>query len=153
MHSATIGILRSSFARIASHKVDVASIFYERLFEVAPSVRPLFKADLRDQQQKLMIALVYVVQAVDDPQRLIGTLTTLGERHVAYGAKPEHYDVVGDTLLWTFEEILGDEFTPEVRDAWAAAYNLVANTMRAGAAAATTPVHVAPLMDSPQPAA
>ena len=137
MDSATVDTLRSSFARIAAQKVDVAALFYERLFEVAPGVRPLFEADMADQQKKLLAALVRIVQAVDKPDELVPYLAALGRRHTTYGAKPEHYAVVGDVLLWTFERVLGPAFTPEVRAAWGSAYGAVSELMREAAEGAT----------------
>ena len=137
MDAATIDVLRRSFSRIAELRPDVTAVFYERLFEVAPSVRPLFKDELHDQQRKLLYQLVTIVECVDKPEKLGNVLTTLGQRHVSYGAQPEHYDVVGSVLLWTFDKVLGPEFTPEVRRAWTEAYGIVASTMRAGAASAT----------------
>ena len=137
MDAATIEVLRSSFSRIAELRPDVTAVFYERLFEVAPSVRPLFTSDIQEQQRKLLYSLVTIVECVDKPEKLMNVLSTLGQRHVSYGAKPEHYDVVGSVLLWTFEKVLGSEFTPAVRQAWTEAYGVVADTMRAAAAAST----------------
>jgi hemoglobin-like flavoprotein len=137
MDSATVDTLRSSFARIAAQKNDVAAMFYERLFEVAPGVRPLFEPDIEEQQKKLLASLVRIVQAVDNPDELVPYLSDLGRRHLTYGAKTEHYAVVGDVLLWTFERVLGPEFTPEVRAAWRAAYGAVAELMCDAAEGAT----------------
>lgn len=136
MNAETIQTLRASFDKIALRKADVAKIFYDRLFEVAPSVRSLFKDDLRAQQQKLMTALVQILQWVDKPDELTRYLTGMGARHVGYGAKPEHYGVVGDALLWTFERVLGPDYTPEVRSAWTEAYGAVAQLMQSGATTA-----------------
>jgi hemoglobin-like flavoprotein len=136
MNNETISVLRTSFDRIAARKADVATIFYERLFQVAPSVRPMFKNDLLGQQQKLMTSLVQIVQWVDQPDQLTRYLTNMGSRHVGYGAQPEHYDAVGSVLLWTFEQVLGTDFTPEVRQAWTEAYGAVSQLMQQGAATA-----------------
>jgi hemoglobin-like flavoprotein len=143
MDAATIEVLRRSFARIAELRPDVTAVFYERLFEVAPSVRPLFTTDMEEQQRKLLYTLVTIVECVDKPEKLMNVLSTLGQRHVKYGAKPEHYDVVGSVLLWTFEKVLGPEFTPDVRQAWTEAYGVVANTMRAAAASSTASARAA----------
>jgi hemoglobin-like flavoprotein len=137
MDSANVDTLRRSFARIAAQKTDVAAMFYERLFEVAPGVRPLFAPDIEEQQEKLLASLVRIVQAVDNPDELVPYLSDLGRRHLTYGAKPEHYAVVGDVLLWTFERVLGPEFTPEVRAAWGMAYAAVAEVMCEAAEGAT----------------
>lgn len=133
MNAETVETLRASFALIASRKVDVAAVFYARLFEVAPAVRPMFKGDLKDQQQKLMTALVQIVESADRPDQLTRYLSHMGARHEAYGAKPEHYDVVGAVLLWTFEQVLGADFTPHVRQVWVDAYTAVAQIMTSGA--------------------
>ncbi|HKP56581.1 MAG TPA: globin family protein [Polyangiales bacterium] len=137
MDPATVDTLRSSFARIAAQKVDVAAIFYQRLFEVAPGVRPLFEPDTTEQQKKLLASLARIVQTVDNPDQLVPYLSDLGRRHLTYGAKPEHYAVVGEVLLWTFEKVLGPEFTPEIRKAWGAAYGAVAELMCEAAEGAT----------------
>jgi hemoglobin-like flavoprotein len=129
MDSTTINLLRSSFEAIAARKVDVAGIFYDRLFEVAPSVRPLFKSDMEEQRKKLIASLSTIVQYVDNGEKLTSYVSSMGQRHVGYGAKPEHYDVVGQVLLWTFEKVLGPDFTPEVRAAWTGAYTAVAGIM------------------------
>jgi hemoglobin-like flavoprotein len=135
MDSATINLLRSSFEDIASRKVDVAAIFYDRLFEVAPGVRPMFRSDMEEQRKKLIAALSTIVQYVDNGEKLVSYVSSMGRRHQGYGAKPEHYDVVGQVLLWTFENVLGPEFTPEVRAAWTGAYTAVAGIMIDAAAA------------------
>lgn len=148
-----IETLRNSFARIAARNVDVATVFYARLFELAPSVRPMFKEDLNDQKQKLMTALVQIVQMVDKPEQFTSYLTRMGERHAAYGAKPEHYDTVGAALLWTFEQVLADEFSPEVREAWSTAYGAIAKIMCSATPPTETAVYprvAAP--DAPNPA-
>jgi hemoglobin-like flavoprotein len=137
MDSATIDLLRSSFQTIASRKVDVAAIFYDRLFEVAPGVRPLFNSEMDEQRKKLIQSLATIVQYVDKPEQLTAFVSSLGKRHVGYGAKPEHYDVVGQVLLWTFEKVLGSDFTPAVKAAWTGAYTAVAGIMKTAASTAS----------------
>jgi len=136
MNDETIEVVRRSFEQIAARKVDVAKIFYERLFEVAPSVRSMFSDDIAAQQQKLMTSLVQIVQWVDRPDQLTRYLTNMGARHAGYGAQPAHYDVVGAVLLWTFERVLGSDFTPEVRQGWTDAYGAVSSLMQTGATTA-----------------
>jgi hemoglobin-like flavoprotein len=130
MDAATIYLVRSSFQIIASRDVDVAAIFYDRLFEVAPGVRALFGGDMEQQRNKLIASLSTIVQCVDKADKLTSYGSSLGQRHLAYGAKPEHYDVVGQVLLWTFEKVLGPDFTSEVRAAWTVAYAAVAGIMK-----------------------
>ena len=134
MDSTTIDLLRSSFQDLASRKVDVAAMFYDRWFEVAPGVRPMFKPDMAEQRKALVGALATVVQYADKTDKLVSYVSGLGQRHVGFGAKPEHYDVVGQTLLWTFEKALGPSFTADVRAAWITAYTAVANIMKNAAA-------------------
>lgn len=129
MDRETVETLRASLALVATRKVDVAAVFYTRLFEVAPAVRPMFKDDMSAQQQKLMTALVQIVEFADRPAKLTRYLAEMGARHAAYGAKPEHYAVVGGALLWTLESILAEGFTQAVRQAWTDAFGAVAQIM------------------------
>jgi hemoglobin-like flavoprotein len=134
MNKQTILLLRNSFAEIARRRPDVAAVFYKRLFEVAPAVKPLFTSDPKQQQQKLTAALAQVVASLEQPEKLQDHLTRLGQRHVGYGAEPAHYAVVGDVLLWTFQQVLQSNFTAPVRAAWAEAYKIVAKQMIAAGA-------------------
>jgi hemoglobin-like flavoprotein len=123
-------IVKLSFAQVMRNKDQVGMMFYDRLFEIAPEVRPLFKGDIAGQSRKLMDTLALAVGMLRDMPTLVMTLQGLARRHVGYGVKDEHYDKVGEALLWTLENGLGDAFTPQVRDAWAALYTTVANVMR-----------------------
>lgn len=111
-----------------------AATFYRRLFEIDPSVRPLFKTDLEEQEQKFTSTLKVLVEGLDDLERVLPEVRNLGKRHVLYGVKDHHYDTVGTALLWTLEEEIGATFTPDVRSAWSDFYNLVAQTMKEAAA-------------------
>jgi hemoglobin-like flavoprotein len=136
MNKQTVTLLKSSFAKIAKQRPDVAALFYKRLFEVAPAVKPMFKSSPKDQQRKLTAALAQIVASLEQPEKLAAHLTRMGERHVAYGAQPAHYKVVGEVLLWTFGQVLKQDFTTEVRAAWVAAYAAVSKAMIAAAKAA-----------------
>jgi hemoglobin-like flavoprotein len=129
MDKQKIALLRTSFAEIARRRPDVAAVFYKRLFEVAPAVRALFSDDMKEQQRKLTAALAQIVATVDQPEKLTSHVSRLGQRHVGYGAQPAHYKVVGDVLLWTFEQVLKRDFTAPVRAAWTEAYTAVAGMM------------------------
>jgi nitric oxide dioxygenase len=129
-----IMLVRASFARVAPIKDAAADLFYDRLFAVAPQVRPLFPEDLAEQKQKLMAMIAMAVGALGDLDALVPKVKALGARHVAYGAEPAHYNVVGQVLLWTLDKGLGEAFTPEVRAAWFKVYSLLATTMQVGAA-------------------
>ena len=127
--------VQDSYAKVAPIADQAAAIFYDRLFTVAPAVRPLFRGDMKKQGAMLMKAIGLAVENLHQPETLTETLHALGSRHVGYGAKAEHYPVVGEALLWTLEQGLGDDFDPATRDAWAAAYGLLAEVMQEGAAA------------------
>jgi hemoglobin-like flavoprotein len=139
MRQSHIDIVQTSFARIAPMQDRVAEMFYTNLFELDPALRPLFRGDLREQGRKLMTALTLVVEGLKDRRRILPALHSLGQRHVSYGVLPEQYATVGKALLATLEQGFGDEFTPELREAWGAAYALVAATMIEGADGRTAP--------------
>lgn len=113
-----------------------AALFYERLFTLDPFLRRLFAhTDIREQGKKLMQTLAVVVKGLDSLEQLLPAVESLGRRHVGYGVRDEHYATVGDALLWTLGQGLGDAFTPDVRDAWATAYATLAGVMQRAAAA------------------
>ncbi|MGA0569444.1 globin family protein [Variovorax sp. VNK109] len=124
-----ISLVQSSFAKVVPIAEQAAALFYARLFELAPEVRPLFKGDMAEQGRKLMAMLGMVVNGLTRLETIVPAAQKLGERHNAYGAKPEHYAVVGAALLDTLAKGLGDDFTPEVRDAWTEAYGTLAGVM------------------------
>jgi len=123
-------LVQDSFAKVLPIADKAAELFYDRLFEIAPDLRDLFKSDLAEQRRKLMAALKVAVAGLDDPFKLIPVIQTLGERHKSYGVKEEDYDTVAAALLWTLEQGLGADFTPEVKEAWVAVYGLVAGIMK-----------------------
>lgn len=125
-----IALVRSSFALVAPIADSAASLFYSRLFELDPSLRPLFKTNLESQGNKLMGMLASAVSLLDQPEKLMPVVRNLGRRHVGYGVEERHYETVGSALLWTLEKGLGAEFTPEVESAWAAVYGTLATTMQ-----------------------
>lgn len=128
-----IALVKSSFAQVARISEPVAALFYDRLFEVAPAVKPLFKGEPAAQGRKLMAALAMVVGSLDRLDQILPQLEHMARRHVAYGAEEAHYAVVGETLIWTLEQGLAEGFTPEVRDAWAEAYATLSGAMIAAA--------------------
>ncbi len=127
-------LVQESFAKVLPIADLAAELFYGRLFELEPSVRPLFRGSLREQGRKLMTMLHVAVAGLDHPEQLLPAVADMGRRHVAYGVKESHYDVVGEALLWTLEQGLGEAFTGETREAWAAVYEVLAETMKDAAA-------------------
>jgi methyl-accepting chemotaxis protein len=132
-----IHLVRKSFLRIDAMGHVAALVFYRRLFELAPELRPLFKSDIEAQSKKLTDMLGAAVALLTNPGELSSTLEALGARHVQYGAKPEHYETVGLALLDMLSTVLGSEFTPETRQAWTILLSEISNAMLAGAAKAT----------------
>jgi len=129
-----IALVRTSFTRVAAIQEAAADLFYDRLFAIAPNLRELFPADLRDQKRKLMQMIATAVGGLNHLDRIVPAVKALGARHSGYGVTAAHYAVVGEALLWTLERGLGEAFTPEVGAAWAKVYGVLAATMQAGAA-------------------
>lgn len=129
MESHQIDLVQNTFKSVVPIKETAAELFYGRLFELDPSLKPLFTGDMAEQGQKLMGAMALVVGGLKNWARIEPTVRELGVRHVDYGVKPQHYETVGAALLWTLEQGLGDAFTDDVKQAWTAAYGAIAETM------------------------
>jgi hemoglobin-like flavoprotein len=132
-------LVKDSWAQVVPIKDTAAELFYGRLFEIAPEVKPYFKGDMKEQGQKLMAMLNTAVSGLDNIEAMVPALQDLGRRHVAYGVKDEDYDKVGEAFLWTLEKGLADAFTAEVKDAWVVTYTTVADVMKAAAAEVAQP--------------
>jgi hemoglobin-like flavoprotein len=124
-----IKLVQQSFAKVAPISDQAAVLFYDRLFEIAPAVKAMFPSDMREQRRKLMATLAIVVNGLSSLEMILPAASSLATRHVAYGAKAEHYPVVGDALLWTLEKGLGSEWTADVAEAWRAAYATLSEFM------------------------
>jgi nitric oxide dioxygenase len=129
MTPAQVTLVEQSFARVAPIADQTALMFYDRLFEVAPQVKAMFPADMTEQRRKLMATLAVVVNGLSNLESILPAASALAVRHVAYGAKAEHYPVVGSALLWTLEQGLAEGWTPEVADAWRTAYGTLSGFM------------------------
>ena len=123
-------LVQSSFAIITPIADDAAALFYQRLFEIDPSLRRMFPEDMTGQRKKLMQMLTAAVKGLDRLDQLVPVVQDLGRRHATYGVTDAHYDTVGAALLWTLEMGLGRGFTAEMKEAWATVYGLLATTMR-----------------------
>jgi len=128
-----IALIQESWAQVEPISDTAAQLFYDRLFQTAPQVRPLFTSDMAEQRRKLMAMIGMVVKALPRLTEIVPNIQRLGRRHVEYGVTPQHYAVVGDALLWTLEQGLGEGFTPAHEEAWTAAYMILADTMIAAA--------------------
>lgn len=134
MDQESIRLVQQTWKQVDPIREQAAALFYGRLFELDPSLRPLFKGDMAEQGRKLMNMLATAAMGLDRLDSIVGEVQALGRRHVAYGVQDAHYDTVGAALLWTLEQGLGEAFTPQVKAAWAEAYTLLADTMKQAAA-------------------
>ena len=129
-----IELLESSFQALAPCGEAFVTAFYERLFTRFPQTRAFFAStDMKEQRKKLLGALALVIQNLRKPEVLTSALKGLGQRHVNYGVRPEHYPIVGAVLLETFSDVLGDSWTMAYHEAWAEAYGVVCSIMLEGA--------------------
>ena len=131
-----IKLVQDSWEKVVPISETAAELFYGKLFELDPSVRSMFKGDMKEQGRKLMAILNTAVNALTKLDTIVPAVQDMGRRHVDYGVKDEHYDTVGEALIWTLGAGLKDDFTEETKDAWIAVYTLVANTMKEAAAEA-----------------
>lgn len=123
-------LIQASFAQVAPIADQAAIIFYDRLFELDPSIRPMFAhTDMPAQRRNLMQTLTVVVKSIDKLETIVPAVEALGRRHAGYGVQPSHFATVGAALLDTLAVGLGEGFSPEVRDAWATAYGILADVM------------------------
>lgn len=130
MNPEQIKLVRLSFTKIAGRELEAGRLFYERLFEIAPETRALFRSDLDVQAQKVMHMLGIAVGMLNDPQALKIVLESLGRRHHRYGVRDEHFEKVGEAMIWALQQICGDDLTPQVKQCWLAAYNYMAYIMK-----------------------
>lgn len=140
-----VSLVQSSFESIKPIADTAASLFYERLFAVAPEYRRLFSGNMARQGRMLMNMIGTAVGGLSHPETIIPAVKDLGRRHANYGVAESDYQVVGGALLWTLERGLGMAFTAEVKEAWSIAYGLLAAVMQQGAreGAAAQPQRIA----------
>ena len=124
-----IDLVQTSFKKVVPIAATAADLFYDRLFEIAPEVRPMFPQDLKEQKVKLMSMLGTAVGSLHKLDTILPAVKALGERHKGYGVSATHYAPVGAALLWTLEKALGPDFTPEVKAAWTETYTALAGVM------------------------
>lgn len=133
MNSHQVSLVQQTFEKAAALGEKVAEIFYAELFAIDPSLRRMFKSDMREQGRKLLTTLALVVRSLHAPEKILQPAKNLAVKHIDYGVKPEHYTAVGNALLRTLAKGLGTDFTPEVRAAWVEAYRLLAGVMKEAA--------------------
>jgi hemoglobin-like flavoprotein len=133
--SLQVELLESSFSQLKDKETEFTTYFYTNLLADFPEVQPLFaRTDIAKQSEKLFQSLVLVVENLRNPEVLTIALKGLGTRHIKYGVLPNHYPMVGSTLLKSFESSLGDAWTADIKQAWTEAYTAVTELMLDGAA-------------------
>lgn len=125
-----IQLVKQSWAKVGTiDPLVVGELFYNRLFEIAPAVRPMFRNPMPEQSKKLLSMLGYVISKLDKLDDILDEVAKLAQRHVQYGVKEEHYGVVAVALLWTLEQGLGEDWTPQVKEAWITCYTILSGAM------------------------
>ncbi len=133
MDARQVALVQQSFEKVAALGEAAAELFYSELFTIDPSLRTMFKGDMHDQHKKLLAALAMVVRSLHAPAAILPAVKTLAVKHVQYGVTPIHYTYVGNALLRTLKKGLGEQFTPELRDAWTEAFRMLASVMKEAA--------------------
>ena len=118
MTETQIKIVQNSWKLVAQDSEQAGKLFYARLFEISPGVRPMFPEDTSAQEKKLTTMLSYVINKLGNLNQIIEEVRSLARRHVKYGATPAHYPVVGEALIWTLEKGLYTHGNPEVAEPW-----------------------------------
>ena len=129
MNIEQVELIRNSLIQVRPMADQIAESFYARLFKVTPHLRKLFTGDMRTQGTMLMTSLELAVGSLDDPDSILPSVRALGERHISYGVKVEYYKLAKEAYLWSLENHLGGEFTPALKEAWAAAFDALVETM------------------------
>ena len=131
-----IKLVQGTWSKVVPISDTASELFYGRLFTLDPSLRPLFKGDMKAQGRLLMTMIGTAVNGLSRLDKIVPAVQDLGRRHVKYGVKDQHYDTVATALIWTLGQGLGEGFTPEVKHAWVSAYTVLATTMKGAAAQA-----------------
>ena len=125
-----IELVKSTWAAVAAmDHVIVGGLFYGRLFEIAPQLRPMFHNPIPEQSKKLLAMINYVIAKLDKLEDIVDEVAKLCRKHIQYGVKAEHYAIVGGALIWTLEKGLGENWNEEVRKAWTDCYNILSGAM------------------------
>ncbi len=130
MTSHQIKLVKSSWETVSAlDPVTVGDLFYNRVFEIAPAARAMFRQPMDEQSKKLMATLSFIISKLNKLEDIVSEVVKLSKRHVQYGVQRGHYIIVGEALLWTLEKGLGENWNDELEQAWAACYNILSNAM------------------------
>lgn len=127
---AQVGIVQDSFRRIGPQAAEASRIFYDELFRISPELRELFPDDISAHKMKFVQMLAGIVRSLDQIATISEEIVDLGRRHLSYDVEEEHFALVGEALLWALNRLLGPDFTPEVREAWTAVYDMIFRVMQ-----------------------
>ena len=131
MDAKQIELVQRTFEqRVRPIAQEAGEMMYLRLFEIEPSLKPLFKGDIKRQGEMLMTAIGLAIQSLDQPEKVALVTKDLGARHYGYGVQPGYYNIFGAALMWALEQVIGPDFTPEVKEAWGEAYAILSKSMR-----------------------
>jgi len=129
MNAQQIELVQASFEMVRPIADQAAETFYQRLFEIAPGYRSLFRNNMNKQGAMLMSTLGLAVGSLNNLEAILPAVRSLGQRHAGYGVTAEHYQPVAEAFLWTLDHYLGEAFTPELQQAWVEAYTILAGAM------------------------
>jgi len=132
-----VELVKATWTLVATmDPVVVGGLFYNRLFEIAPQLKHMFRGEMPEQSKKLMAMIGFVINKLDKLDDIIAEVAKLGQRHGGYGVKPDHYTIVGSALIWTLEKGLGEVWTEQVKIAWVDCYTILSEAMINAAAEA-----------------
>ncbi|MBM7072308.1 hemin receptor [Shewanella sp. 202IG2-18] len=129
MNQTQIALIQQSWQQVLPIKLQAAELFYNRLFELDPSLKPMFNGDIKEQGDKLMLTLTIAINSLTKLETLIPVLEDMAIRHIGYGVQDEHYQTVGQALIDTLAQAFGEDFTDELKSAWLTMYETVATVM------------------------
>jgi len=129
MTTKQIELVENSWDFVLMNTTEAGIIFYNRLFEIDPSLRNLFKGDIKSQSQKLISLITFAVHKLNSLDEILTDVKALGMRHNKYNVKEEHYATVAQALLWTLEKGLGNQWNEELKNAWVTLYTVLSKTM------------------------
>lgn len=130
MNAEQIELVRKTFEKVEPIAQETGDLFYSRLFEIDPGIKPLFKGDIKKQALMLMTVIGLAIRGLDRPESITESVKPLGARHKGYGVSAPDYNTFGAALIWALEQSMGDDFTPEVKAAWVEAFGLLSRAMK-----------------------
>jgi len=132
MNNLKMLLIKSSWSYLLLQSEEASDVFYDQLFELNPPLKALFKHDMKAQGKKLVDMITLIVTNLQSMENILPEIHALGKRHLQYGTRPEHYDMVGEALLWTLKNFLSDKWDDQMADAWHEVYTFWAKEMITG---------------------